>query len=252
MQISLALSGGSARGLMHIGILQAFEEIGIRPAHISACSSGGIIGALYAYGYSPKEIASFFSELNLMNLIKFDFSRLGILSIEKLRPLFEKYLQNDNFSALKIPMTINTTEIRKGISIEFSEGELIRVLQASACIPVIFKPIRIDDYLLIDGGIINNMPTETLQKNGHFIIGVNCNFYGNQPNPSSPKQLLENVARLLLSRNTELDKQFCDYIIEPPEMSQFNAFDLKHSAEMIRIGYDYTLKIADDLIQRIK
>jgi len=251
MQIGLALSGGSARGLMHIGVLQAFEEIGIRPAHISACSSGGIIGALYAYGYSPKEIASFFSELNLMNLIKFDFSRLGILSIEKLRPLFEKYLKNDSFSTLQIPLTINTTEIREGTSIEFSEGELIRVLQASACIPVVFKPIKIGDYLLIDGGIINNMPAETLQKSCDFIIGVNCNFYGRQSNLSNPKQLLENVARLLLLRNTELHKQFCDYIIEPPEMSQFNAFDLKYSAEIIQIGYDYTLKIADDLVKKI-
>lgn len=251
MQIGLALSGGSARGLMHVGVLQAFEEIGIKVHQVSACSSGGIIGALYALGYSPKEIASFFKELNLRNLIKFDFSRLGILSIEKLRPLFEEYLKIDDFSALNIPLTVNATDIRTGTEVAFSEGELIKALQASACIPVVFQPIKVADYLLIDGGILNNMPAQSLQEKSDFIIGINCNFYGQQSHFSNPKQILENVSRLMLLRNTDMQKQFCDFVIEPPEMGRFGVFDLKYASEIIQIGYKYTLKCADKLLESL-
>ncbi len=251
MQIGLALSGGSARGLAHIGALQAFEQIGLQIHQISACSSGGIIAALYAWGYAPKEISSFFTELNLLKIIKFDFSRLGILSIEKLRPLFEQYLKVDDFSALQIPLTVNATDIRTGKEIVFSEGELIRALQASACIPVVFKPIKLFDYLLVDGGILNNMPAQTLRNSCDFVIGINCNYYGNQTNFWNPKQILENVSRLMLLQNTEIQKQFCDFIIEPLEMSHFGVFDLKYASKIVEIGYKHTLKQADKLLAHL-
>lgn len=247
MQVGLVLSGGSARGLTHIGVLQAFDEMGIKVDHISACSSGGIIGALYALGYRPEEIASFFKALNLLDLVKLDLSRLGILNMEKLRPLFEQYLSNDCFSALKIPLRVNATDIRTGQEVVFSEGKLIRALQASACIPVIFKPIQIGNHLLIDGGVINNMPAQNLRKNCNRIIGINCNFYGKRTNFSNPRQILENVARLMILKNTDTQKPFCDLVIEPPELSRFGIFDLKYASEIIKIGYNHTLKQAEKL-----
>ena len=68
------------------------------------------------------------------------------------------------FSALKVPLTVNATDIRTGQEIAFSEGKLIVALQASACIPVVFQPVKIADYLLVDGGILNNMPAQSLRK----------------------------------------------------------------------------------------
>ena len=81
------------------------------------------------------------------------------------------------------------------------------------------------------------------------MIGINCNFYGSQRDFYNPKQILENVSRLMLLRNTEMQKQFCDFVIEPPEMGQFGVFDLKYASEIVEIGYKHTWEKSEALLE---
>ena len=233
------LSGGGARGIAHLGVIKALEEEGVRPSGISGTSAGAIVGALYSYGHPPLKILEIIKKTKLLFAVRPSLSFTGLLKMDALKDVLKEYLPI-SFEPLKIPLTVSATDLRKGSTTYFSSGELIEPILASACIPVIFKPVTIKGTEYIDGGILNNLPVEPLLNKYDKIIGVHTNPIDNDFQGTNFKHILERTLLMAISQNTVASSQQCDYYLEPPGLSSFTGMDISKADELFEIGYRYT------------
>ena len=240
-RLGIALSGGGIRGVAHLGVLKALNEAGIYPSHVAGTSAGAIAGTLYCYGYSPDEIFELIVKTKFFKFLRPAISWRGILTMEVIKPLYGQYIQTKNFSELKIPLTIAATNLSKGVVEYFSEGEMIRPLMASTCIPGIFDPITIGEALYVDGGVLNNMPIDPLEEKCDYIIGVNCNHLPEVHDVPNMKKLIERSVIMAMNCNVYNRKPRCDFFIEPPGLAHIGVFDIKRAQEIFDAGYKETL-----------
>lgn len=242
MKIGLALSGGGARGFAHLGVLKALEEAGVKIDMLSGASAGSMAAAFYSHGYSPDEILDIFESTSLLKLVWPAFSFTGLLNIQKTESVYKKYLKDDSFEKANLPLFISTTNLNEGKAEMLKSGSLSKAVMASSCIPFIFDPVKIGDNFYVDGGVLNNMPTEVLKENGaDIIIGVNVAPVVKEPELSGPRKMIERVSVLALSANVAASSKLCDFYIKPAELRSYGTFDFKKSKEIFNIGYEYTL-----------
>ena len=240
MKIGLALSGGGARGKAHLGVLQALDEAGIQLDVISGASAGSIAAAFYAYGYAPKEILRILEKTNLLKIAWPAFSTTGLLNIQRTESIYAKYLADDHFEDLKIPLFISTTNLNTGKAEMFHSGSIRQAIMASCCIPMIFDPMKIKGQYYVDGGIVNNMPTEVLlSEKCEYIMGVNVVPIVPEDHFDGPKKMVERVSMLALSANVEMSAKLCDFYLNPREIRNYGTFDFRKSQELFEIGYEY-------------
>ncbi|MEK6482499.1 patatin-like phospholipase family protein [Catalinimonas sp. 4WD22] len=239
MKIGLVLSGGGARGIAHLGMIKALQEYEVSVDYISGSSSGAIAGAMVSYGYSPDETLKIISDLSLLKLLKPAISKTGLLRIDSAVNLFSKYLPDDNFSSLKIPLFVCATDLCKGKSAYFNEGPLLKPLIASSCLPVIFDPVNIDGNLYVDGGVLNNFPTQPLLAKNAKIIGLHSNPVDESFKLTNIKTMFERTFLLAINANSYHNVGDCDLFLEPPGLKQIKVFDVKKSKEIFNIGYQY-------------
>ncbi|UCS92591.1 patatin-like phospholipase family protein [Echinicola marina] len=238
IRIAIALSGGGVRGISHLGVIKALEESGIYPDLVSGTSAGAIVGAMYCYGYAPDEIFEIIINTNYFKFVRPAISRKGILKMEVLEELYRVHMPNNNFSDLKKPLSIAATNLKKSRVEYFTEGDFIRPLMASTCIPGIFEPIEIEGDFYIDGGVLNNMPVEPLIDKSDWLIGVNCNHLPDVANVSNIKSLIERTVIMSMNYNVYNRRAKCDYFIEAEGLAQYGVFDLKKAKELFKAGYE--------------
>lgn len=246
MKVGIALSGGGARGFAHLGVLQALDEIGIKIDEISGTSAGSIAGAFYAHGYSPTESLDIISKTNLFKIIWPAWSFSGLLNMSKSEEVFNTYLDGETFDNAKIPLKIIATDLNEGSKHVFSEGPLVKAMMASSCIPFIFDPVKIGDHLYVDGGIVNNMPTEVLRECCDVVIGVNVAPIIKEEELSGAKRIFERISMVSISANVAISKLSCDLLIEPKALRQYGTFDIKKANEIYEIGYESTHRMFEE------
>lgn len=236
----LVLSGGGARGICHLGVIRALEEFGVSIDYISGTSAGAITGALYSYGYKPDEIVKIISDTSFARSLRPAWRWTGLLSLDGLRETFIKLVPENSFDALKIPLVVAATEIRKGKVEYFTQGELVPAILASSCVPAMFDPVQLNGGLYIDGGILDNLPVKAIQDKCQFIIGSHCNFIRSDVDLRNFRTVIERTLLMAVSGNTMVSKTLCNVLIEPPDAGRFSGFDLGKAREIFEIGYRYT------------
>lgn len=243
----MALSGGAAHGVAHLGVLKAFDELQV-PLHVIAgVSSGAIAGAFYAAGYSPEEIYEMVVALSWRRLLKPAFSKTGLLRLDLLEKVFRKYLGNRTFEDLKLPLIIGTTDLRQGTNVYFSTGDLITPLLATSVVPIICKPVEYQHYLLVDGGLTNNLPVDCLMQAADYKIGVHVNPLNRQAALTSFRSIFERTCHLAIKNNVQQRLLLCDLLIEPPELKKYSLLNLCQARAIFEAGYTHTLTFADKL-----
>lgn len=238
MKIGLVLSGGGIRGVAHLGVLNALKESGITPSIISATSAGAIIGALYANQIAPLDALRIIKEINFLKFMRPAFRSPALLNLETAIPVFKEYIPHDSFSGLKIPLIISATNFNEGKLVYFSEGDLIRKILASCCIPGIFNPIKIEENYYIDGGILNNFPIEPLVPHCDIVIGSSCNHLENKSEFQNIKQVLERAATLVMNSDLHQKQNSVDILIEPKGIGEIGIFDLKKAEDIYSTAYE--------------
>jgi NTE family protein len=241
MKIGLALSGGGARGIAHIGMLKALDEAGIRPGRMAGTSAGAIIGAFYSRGYTPDQIMDVVRQTSVKRMIRLAFNKSGLLDLKSAESLFGRYLPQ-TFEELTIPLVVTAINLRKGVAEYFERGSLIRALMAASSVPVVFNPVEIDGELYVDGGIMNNLPVEPLTGACDVIIGLHCNPVDDNYRLGSFRSLLERSLLMAVYSNAHTRKNLCDIFLEPPAMKNIGAFDFSKSERIFEIGYLYALE----------
>lgn len=240
MKIGLALSGGGARGIAHIGVIKAMDELGVKPDVISGTSAGSIVAVLYANGMKPDEIFQVVSHLSIFKSVKIAWAWSGLLKMEGLQALLTKYIPSNTFESLKIPLTVAATEIRLGEVRYFSSGELAPAVISSCSIPGVFDPVHFNDRLYVDGGLLDNLPAKAIRDKCDFLIGSNCNHLTTDYDEHSLKAVIERSMLITVNANTQASRLICDLLIEPPYMSRYSVFEMGRAQEIFDAGYKYT------------
>ena len=249
-KVGLALSGGGARGLAHIGVLKVLDKLKVRPTCVSGCSMGSVVAAFYCLGYSGKQIEKKVDEITTKQLLRFIFSRKS--NGDKIENFLNKLLQDKNFEDLIIPLYINAVDVNTGEEIVFNKGNLAKAIRASISIPMIFKPEIINDRILVDGGVREDLPIQILiDKKMDKIIGVNAhsvqksnvklegvgnNKKHNQRLPTSRKILAKAIAIIQSNKHIiDFYKENCDLLIIP-NLTNYDSLGFSDKKKIIRLG----------------
>jgi len=173
--IGISLSGGGARGIAHIGVLQALLENGIRPQIFSGSSAGALVGLFYSAGYSPAEIMDVVKKSSLFKIFGFGIGTSGLSDLSYLEKLIIEKIPHNRFEQLPIPFYAAASNITDGFCEYFNTGLLSQVVVASCSIPLVFKPARFNNKTYIDGGFFDNLPIKPIRPLCEKLIAVNVN-----------------------------------------------------------------------------
>lgn len=239
MKTNLVLSGGGVRGFAHLGVIKALSKIGVQINAISGTSSGAVVGAFTAAGISPDETLDLFKHYNILNSIQNAF-KSGILSMKQFEKIYKNFFPDDSFEALNFPLFISATDFINGKTTYFNSGELIPTLLASTSVPVLFKPVKIKGDLFLDGGILNNLPVEPFLANDFPIIGVHVNPVSHVEINSAFK-IMERSFHLAVYSNVIERMKKCSFLIEPPQLANYQIYSYSKADEIFQIGFDFAM-----------
>ena len=252
--IGLALGGGGARGLAHIHVLCAFDDLGVAPSHIAGSSIGAIIGAAYASGMSGAEIQDFvlqsfatprgiagriwatrppsFAEFWADGGVRF-----GQLNIHRILSAFLPTALHENFEDLAIPLTVMATDFYGRRELALRSGDLISALAASAALPAIFRPVLREGVVLIDGGIYNPLPFDQLQDCSGLIVASDVNGGPASADPErlpSPFEALVGASQLMQQSITETRLRITPPdILMRPSVDSYGVLDFMKSKAIL-------------------
>ena len=268
-KVGLVLSGGGAKGLAHIGVLKVLEEQGIKIDYIGGTSMGAIIGGLYASGYTANELDSIFNQQNFDILIQDNLPRRAKTFYEKEDA--EKYAitlpfdnfdisfpsglskgQNiynlmsrltmhvsgvEDFSELPIPFFCIAANVETGEAVVLDKGSLAKSISASGAIPTILSPIKIDDQLLTDGGVVNNYPVEEMRSRGaDVIIGVDVqDSLASREKLKNVFEILNQISNFRTIKDMKIKRPQTDIYIKP-DITGFSVLSFDEGNAIIDSG----------------
>ncbi len=190
MKFGIALGGGGARGAAHIGVLAELSRRDIQPQLITGTSIGGMIGALLAAGFGQDDMLDFFQQLTLNHMYALPAGSPSFSNNAKLEKLLEDTFGRITFADLKIPLAVVTADLVSRKEVVLDEGDLISALLATIALPVLLPPVERDGLVLVDGGILNNVPFDIARARGAtYVVAVdltNTSPYGTPVFPAPP------------------------------------------------------------------
>ena len=256
-KLGLALGGGGARGVVHIGFLKALEEEGIEPYCISGTSMGAVVGGAYACGISPDQLHEIVLKLKMIDIVDpsaIPFTRLSLLRSKKLQKLFLKYLGEKTFDDLKMPFSCTAVDLYNEKLYVFNSGSIAKAVRASSCIPGVFRPVEHEGMLLVDGGVLCRVPVrEAKQLGADVVVAIDA-----IKNTADPVTAIPNLVSMLLRvfdtvdnalvRRLRADEDYpCDLLLEP-EMDGVSQYDVKN----VGAAYDEGYKLGKDNAEKIR
>ncbi len=236
-RLGLALGGGAVLGFAHVGVLMELERARIRPAAVTGTSAGAIVAALLAFGSSPERMRDLVAPLTWRKVSNFSASSLGLVSNEALAELLRDELGDVRIEDAPVPLAIIAADIHTGDPVVFRDGPLAEAVRASAAIPGIYTPVQIGDRLLVDGGIVENVPVRPLKQMGVDVIvaatlGEVLDF---QP-VRTLLGVLTNAFLTAVNTATRLDLMEGVDVVIAPDLVVHNRWDMRQREEIIEKG----------------
>ena len=277
-KIGIALSGGAARGLSHIGVLQVLEDLGVEIRSVSGCSMGAIVGAVYSLGTDLKEMERFIKSNDWKSFLLFSMfalSRNGIMNMNKVDEILKKFLQDKTFDDCKREFCCVAVDLIKGEKVIINKGSLREAVRASIAVPGIIPPVYKGDKLLVDGGIMEPLPTEAMSVlHSNFIIASSIVFESdkavtdkqdNRSKHTFTKNHVKNREIRKMSIQAIIDKSFnlmhaqmvksytekADIVIEP-KIGDYGFFDFAKGMEIIDCGRRAAIEKTPEIKRRLR
>lgn len=221
-RIGLALGGGAAKGIAHIGVLRAFEEEHIRIHCISGTSAGALIASYYAFGRPAESILTICSTLNLSKIINFTLERGGLFSTNAIREMIHRDLGDCRIEDADIPLAICATDIETGEQLIFRDGNLADAVCASMAVPGLFVPVEVGGRILVDGGLVENVPISPLAKMGAGItVAIDLSHVGRYPKPVDTFDVISNAINIGIDFSTRKQLKEADIVV-PLDLSSYS------------------------------
>lgn len=248
-KFGLALGAGGSRGVAHVGVLRALEEEGIKPEFIAGSSMGAVVGACYANGMSCENMLEAVLKIKTAHLVDLgaaSIKRLGFFKGNKMYDLLLKNIGDISFEDLKIPFRCVASDMLSGRSVTLSSGNLVKAVRASSSIPAIFRPVRMDNMLLIDGGVLCRVPTQQVWEMGAeavLAVDVLGNTGDSVKNVRNLATLVFRVYDMMDYNANEMKKQLTAKKGElwiTPDMNGMNQYSAKGIDKAYEYGYNET------------
>ncbi len=242
-KIGLALSGGGARGLAHLGALYAMDELGIKPDIIAGVSAGSIAAALYGSGMPPMEIFKRFLKIKMSDFCEIAVPKDGFLRMEGFKEFLDANLLVKNIEECPTPIAICATDIFNAVPVQWRQGRIAERVMASCSLPIVFKPVKIGGVSYVDGGVLHNLPAWAIRNECEHLIGVNVSPLSTIDEMSS--SIIDIATRsyhLMARANAVNDMKMCDTIISTDSISDVNVFNMHEKDKMFKSGYKATKK----------
>jgi NTE family protein len=234
--IGLALGGGAAKGVAHIGVLKALEDADIEVDYIAGTSVGAMIAALYAFKVDVETIGSLARRLTMSKVTSFKLNKTGFFSTESLRELMLEYVGDVAIEDAAIPLSIVATDINSGEEIILTSGSVVDAVCASAAIPGIYIPVEINGRTLVDGGLVQNVPIEALQT-ACVTIASHLNSVSHYQEISHVLDVMRNAFEIAVSQHTQDQLKEADLLISM-DLSDFSLRDnTERYDELFNIGH---------------
>ncbi len=236
-KVGLALGGGFARGLAHIGVLKVLEEENIPIDFIAGTSVGSVIGAAYASGISAKELEEVAALVRFKDFSRWTFSRFGLFSNDKMAVFLKKVLRCKTFEELRIPLAIAATDIVTGEPAVFTSGNLIDPVRASCAYPGMFQPVKIENRLLVDGLLAHAVPAMPLRDMGAERV-ISVYLAAHWVKPGGPRHVFDVIGQCFSIAQARMcgPWQAASDIILQPDIGEFAYDDFVRAPELIRTG----------------
>jgi NTE family protein len=237
-KVGLALGGGVALGIAHIGVLKVLDALKIPIDYVTGTSSGSLVGAAYASGMAVSLIEQIATRIHWHDLFRISFFQPGIISEKVIEDLVIKYIGEKNFSDLKIPFATVATDVHDGQPVLIGEGPVARAVAASSAFPGIFSPTEIRGRFLIDGGIAANVPVDAARRLGaEFVIA--CDVIPGKLSrnlPRDPFQVFGCSLDLIFKRLSSEEARRADILIELELEEDLWYLDLHKAKRLIAAG----------------
>ena len=235
--IGVALGGGFARGIAHVGVLKVLEEEGI-PVHcIAGTSVGALIGAAYCSGLSVEELVEVAYKVRFTSFARWTVSRMGFASNDRMVSFLTRMLKAKTFEELRVPLGVVATEFSTGEGEVFQRGSLIGPVRASCAYPGMFLPVNIDGRWFVDGMLAHPVPTAPVREMGaQRVIGVHLK--GQWCSQGAPRHLFDVIGQsfaIAQDRMSDGWRRAADLVIEP-DVSGFLYDDFKRAGELLQAG----------------
>jgi len=237
-RVGIALSGGAARCIAHIGVLEVLESEGINIDLIAGTSGGAFVGALFASGVSLLELEELAFKLSWRGMVKPYFSRQGLIPNKNLLKYVTKKIGHIDFKNLKIPLAVVAADLRSGEKVILTEGPVAEAVAASCSLPVVFSPHHQHGKILVDGGIASNLPVQTLVENmgATMTIAVDVNDRARAFSKlNNIFQIGIHTVSLFAKKNAAIEKRLADVVINV-DANGISLLDLKKAHLMIKRG----------------
>jgi NTE family protein len=248
LPVGLALSGGTAKAVTHVGILKALLEADIPIDLVAGTSGGSIVAAFHAFGMPVSQIEELATHLSWRKLASIRLSRLGFISSERIEDFVREYIGDVTFAQLKIPCRVIATDLLTGERCVFKSGEVASAVRASCSIPQIYLPVEINGGYYVDGGLSEYLPIETIRDEGnYFTIGAHLAYSRLQyERPRHILQLVMQITGLMARKNYLVSAQKADFLIHP-DIDGYSSYNFDNSDELIEVGYRLTRDMIPDL-----
>jgi NTE family protein len=237
-KVGLVLGGGAARGFAHVGVIRALEKSKIQIDLVVGANTGSLIGAIYADKKSAAELERIALGLEERDVFDYNFINptQGFARGERLEDFLSKRLGAKEIDQLKLPFAAVATDIQNGEVVAFQAGSIARAVHASSAIPGIFTPVNYQGKMLVDGGVLNNLPVDVARKMGaDVVIAVDL---GAGPKAAQVSNLFENVVQgfyLAARPNTEAKLKQADVVIRP-KVTEAGLLDFSRKKELLNLG----------------
>jgi NTE family protein len=235
--IGLALGGGFARGIAHIGVLKVLEQEGIPIRAVTGTSVGALIGACYCSGLSLAEMEDVARNTRFTTFARWTLSRCGFASNDRMISFLTRTLKCKTFEDLRIPLGVTATDFNTGQGIVFTSGSIIDPVRASCAYPGMFLPVQIGGRYLVDGMLSHPVPTRPVREMGADRV-LAVHLKGTWANGGAPRHLFDVIGQsfaIAQDAMSALWRSAADLVIEP-EVAGFAYDDFKRSADLINVG----------------
>jgi NTE family protein len=235
--IGLALGGGFARGIAHVGVLKVLEEENIPIRYIAGTSVGALIGAAYCSGLSPAELVEVANQVRFKHFARWTLSRYGFASNQRMIGFLSRILKVKTFEELRIPLSVTATDFSTGEGVLFHSGPLVDAVRASCAYPGMFLPVKIRGRLLVDGMLSYAVPTTPLRLMGADPV-VAVHLKGHWTTRDGPRHLFDVIGQcfaIAQEMNCSVWKQAADLVLEP-DVNGFRYDGFEHAASLVRAG----------------
>lgn len=249
-RLGIALGGGFARGLAHIGVLKVLEEEGLRVECLAGTSSGSLIAGAYASGVPLDEIAEVARRTSWKDFGQWTLSRMGLATNHRLDAFVRRVFRTLRFENLKIPLAVVATDLVSGRPVVFTSGELGLAIRASCAYPGLFLPVKANGSLLVDGMLTSSVPAEAARQLGATVVAA-VNLYNIDPN-DPPRSLVDVLARSFSIAQRTADpvwRKQSDLVVEP-EVGKFRWDDFERADELVAAG-ELAMKAALPRLKRL-